>query len=86
MKHQIQNLAKEPDHQLRVRQILGECQMSGGAVTYRNDMALGLIIETLKTDGGTQALEVAKQLTELHPNFADMLTRVYAITKHEYGS
>lgn len=86
MKHQIQNPAKEPDHQLRARQILGECQMSGGAVLHRNDLALGMIIETLKTDGVHQALEVAKQLTELHPNFADMLTRVYAITKNEYGS
>jgi putative glycosyltransferase (TIGR04372 family) len=86
MKHQIQNPAKEPDHQLRVRQILGECQMSGAAVTHRNDMALGLIIETLKTDGVHQALEVAKQLTELHPNFVDMLARLYAIIKNEHGS
>jgi len=86
MNYESQNSVGYPEDELRIRQILGENKMSGGAVLHRNKLSLAMIIETLKTDGVNKALEVAKHLIELHPNSGDMLLSLYAIAKNEYGS
>jgi putative glycosyltransferase (TIGR04372 family) len=86
MRFSSQKIEKNTVSEAFVRQMLGENAMTGGVVRHRNDWSLAIIIETLKTDGVDAAMEVAQHLVQLHPNSVDLLVRLYALIKNDYGS